>query len=376
MLFKKAVSTSAYLKAGLMGFAGSGKTRTATELAIGLVKLMRERQLKEGSRPVFFLDTETGSDFVEPRLRESGIELSTAKTRAFVDLMTAVKEAEKDGSVLIIDSITHFWREFCEAYQKKKNRTRLEFQDWAALKADWGKFTDAYINSACHIVLCGRAGFEYDFFENADGKKELQKTGVKMKAEGEMGYEPSLLILMERETNMETKRVYRVAHVLKERFGVIDGKALCDEKTGGPTFEMFLPHVRLLNLGGQQLGVDTERTSAEMFADDGSTRWQHERKQKEIALAEVREEIVKMYPGQAAADKKAKGDLLEMAFGTRAWEKVESMHLSQVKEGRNRIWHASRGHGYGYEPGVEDTTQPYDHEEDPPPPAEGEVAAQ
>ena len=349
-LFKKAVSTSAYLKAGLMGFAGTGKTRTAAELTIGLVQYMRKRELKEGSLPVNFIDTETGSDYVEPRLREEGIELMTAKTRAFKDLLTAVRESEGHASVLIIDSITHFWREFCETYQRRKNRSRLEFQDWAALKAEWGKFTDSYINSACHIILCGRAGYEYDFVENEDGKKDLHKTGIKMKAETEMGYEPSLLVLMEREMDMQSKRVFRVGHVLKERYGVIDGKALSDEKTGGPTFAQFLPHIERLNLGGAQLGVDLSRTSDEMFADDGSTRWQYEKQQKTIALDEIREEMIKMHPGQSAADKKAKGDSLEEAFGTRSWEKVESLKLDQIKTGRDRIWQMSRGHRYGENP--------------------------
>lgn len=350
-LFKKAVNSSAYLKAGLMGFAGGGKTRTATDLAIGLTLMMQKKGLPAGKKPIGFLDTETGSDFIIERVREAGLEISTSKSRAFVDLKTAVKEAEQECSVLIIDSVTHFWREFCESYQKKKNRSRLEFQDWATLKLEWGVFTDLYVNSACHIILCGRAGFEYDFFENEDGKKELQKTGIKMKAEGEMGYEPSLLLLMEREQNMTTKRTFRVAHVLKDRFGILDGKALCNDDTGGPTFEMLLPHIERLNLGGTHLGVDTSRTSADMFADNGSTRWQHDRQQKEIALDEVKEEIAKLHPGQAAADKKAKGDMLEEAFGTRSWAKVESLHLDQVKIGRDRIWEMSRGHRYGQEPG-------------------------
>ncbi len=353
-LFKKAVNSSAYLKAGLMGFAGAGKTRTAADLAIGLTLYMKQRGLPEANRPIFFLDTETGSDFITERVRDAGLELFTSKTRAFVDLKAAVREAEKEASVLIIDSATHFWREFCESYQKKKNRSRLEFQDWATLKLEWGVFTDLYVNSACHIVLCGRAGYEYDFFEGTDGKKELQKTGIKMKAEGEMGYEPSLLLLMEREQNLTTKQTFRVAHVLKDRFGILDGKALCDDTKGGPTFDMFLPHIERLNLGGAHLGVDTSRTSADMFADNGSTRWQHEKQQKEIALDEVKEEIAKAYPGQSATDKKAKGDMLEEAFGTRSWAKVESLKIDQVKVGRNRIWEMSRGHAYGQEPGPAD----------------------
>jgi hypothetical protein len=52
-LFKKAEITSSYLKAGIMGFAGSGKTYTAASVAIGLHKLTKS------DNPMFFLDTET-----------------------------------------------------------------------------------------------------------------------------------------------------------------------------------------------------------------------------------------------------------------------------------------------------------------------------
>ncbi len=354
-LFKRAVNTSCYLKAGLLGFAGSGKSRTASEMAIGMVKLMRERGLKEGNRPVKFFDTETGADYVTHLFAQAGVDLDTAKSRSFVDLVDATKEAEDQGSFLIIDSITHVWREFCAAYQKRRNRTKLEFQDWATLKAEWNVFTERYINASAHIALCGRAGYEYDMEANEEtGKKELQKVGVKMKAEGEMGYEPSLLMLMETEMNMRTKVQYRVAHVLKDRFDVLDGKDLCDENAHGPTFELFLPHINLLNLGGSHLGVDTTRNSAELFAHDGTTKWRHEQQQKAIALDEVKEEITKMLPGQGAADKAAKADALERAFGTRSWAKVESMSLEQLKIGRHRIWEMSRGHMYGQDPGPKD----------------------
>jgi hypothetical protein len=44
---------------------------------------------------VFFLDTETGSDWVKPQFEVAGIPLFTAKTRAFKDLRAAVKEARE-----------------------------------------------------------------------------------------------------------------------------------------------------------------------------------------------------------------------------------------------------------------------------------------
>ena len=55
-LLKKAQNQTAFLKAGIMGFQGSGKTYTAVDLAIGLTKLSK------GTKVAFY-DTETGSDF-------------------------------------------------------------------------------------------------------------------------------------------------------------------------------------------------------------------------------------------------------------------------------------------------------------------------
>lgn len=323
-LFKKAERSQAYLKAGLFGFAGSGKTRTATEIATGLVKYLRSLKLPEGNRPAFFIDTETGADYVERRFTKEGIELHTAKTRAFSDLIPAVDEAERNGAVLIIDSITHFWREFTETYARKKHRTRgLEFSDWAFLKTEWGKFTDRYVNSRAHIVMCGRAGYEFDFFKDESGKKQLEKTGVKMRAETETGYEPSLLVLMEQKMSMATKQVVREGIVIKERFGVIDGKTFYN-----PTFDDFLPHIELLNLGGQQLGIDTSRTSEDMIPES-----EERYREKTILLEEFKAEMVLRWPGQSEAAKAAKSEALHKIFNTRSWTKVETMQVDTIREG-------------------------------------------
>src|SRR5258708_35506721 len=263
-LFSKAENTSSFLKMGLLGFAGSGKTMTGTLTAIGLVHHMREHKVAYADRPMFFLDTETGADWAAPKIKEAGVELFTAKTRAFSDLVAAVHEAETSASLLLIDSVTHFWVELCDSYMKKKNRTRLQFEDWAFLKTEWRKFTDAYINSSLHVIMAGRAGYEYDYsVDEETGKKNLEKTGIKMKAEGELGYEQSLLVLMEREMDMATKTNRHFAKVIKDRSTLLDGKEFPD-----PTFASFLPHIACLNLGARQLGVDTSRTSAHTIPAD------------------------------------------------------------------------------------------------------------
>lgn len=328
-LFKQAEVTSAFLKMGIMGFAGAGKTYTASQTAIGLIHYMQSRGVEYANKPAFFLDTETGSDWVKPQFEAAGVALFTAKTRSFSDLMAAVSEAEANASILLVDSISHFWTEICDAYMKRKNRTRLQFEDWAFLKKEWRKFTDQFINSNLHIILCGRAGYEYDYFEDESGKKQLEKTGIKMKAEGEMGYEPSLLVLMEREMDMDTNIVHRVASIIKDRSTVIDGKKFIN-----PTFETFMPHIKYLNLGGRQLGVDTTRNSeAEIPTDERDNR----AIQRKIVLDEIESILVSHFPGQSAVEKKSKVDLIKKHFHA-SWTEMEKlMPLPDLRAGYDSL---------------------------------------
>lgn len=371
-LFKPAEVTSAYLKMGLLGFQGSGKTKTAAKVAIGLVKHMKALGVPYADRPALFLDTETGSDWVIPDFKAAGIELNAAKTRAFSDLLEAPGEAERTGSVLIIDSITHFWKELTESYMRKKNRTRLQFEDWGYLKTEWGKFTDRYVNSAAHIILAGRAGFEYDYSTDEEsGKKNLEKTGVKMKAEGEMGYEPSLLVLMERHQEIQgskVARVWRTASVLKDRSTLLDGQEFED-----PNFEDFLPHIKMLNLGGKQLGVDTSRTSDHLIKQD-KRDWQPV--QRKIVLDEIQNLMVLHIPGQAAADKQRKVTLIRQHFDAGWVEMEEVMPLARLREGYDALHLELEGAPSRYHSLIEASRQPIDDAlpDHSAPPAAPEVA--
>jgi septum formation inhibitor-activating ATPase MinD len=55
-ILKKATNEMSRLKAGIQGSAGSGKTRTAAELAIGLAQLHK--------KPVAVCDSESGTDYL------------------------------------------------------------------------------------------------------------------------------------------------------------------------------------------------------------------------------------------------------------------------------------------------------------------------
>lgn len=351
-LFRKAEITSAYLKMGLMGFTGSGKTHTAALTAIGLAQMARELNLAYANKPAFFLDTETGSDWVKPQFDKAGIEVFTAKTRSFSDLLAAVKEAEANSCLLLIDSITHFWREITETYMRAKKRTRLQFEDWNYLKTEWGKFSDAFVNSNLHVLMCGRAGFEYDYTtDDETGKKQLEKTGIKMKAESEMGYEPSLLVLMEREMDMEKMIVRHTARVLKDRSTLLDGRDFHN-----PTFVSFLPHIQCLNLGGRQMGVDTSRTSEHLITPDKKD-WNPV--QRRIAVDEIQSLLVLHIPGQAAADKKRKIELIRKHFNNASWTEIEEvMPLFDLRAGYDGLHQELEGKPSRYSPAVQSIYAP------------------
>lgn len=333
MLFKPAEPTNAYLKMALMGFAGSGKTYTAADIAIGLAKYMKDKKLPNADKPIFFLDTETGSDWIEPKVKAAGLQLFTAKTKSFADLGMAMQEAPANASVLIIDSITHFWVEFCDTYQKVKKRSRgLEFQDWAYLKKEWrAKFTEPFVNSPVHIIICGRAGYEYEHYTDDAGKKQIEKSGVKMKAEGELGFEPSILVMMDREQT-EGHKVLHIATVMKDRRS--DNKTLDGKRIESPKFKDFLPHIEFLNLGGKQLGVDSSRNSESIIAPDTYDR---KRVDREIVLEQITNLGIKHFTA-STEDKRRKLEVLEAAFGTSAWAAIEKrISLDDLRVGYDRM---------------------------------------
>lgn len=347
----KAASGGSYLKAGFLGFAGSGKTHTAMELAMGA----REHFKLPG--PIAMLDTESGSDYWKTRVRErTGKDLLAHKSRSLEDLLSVGEEAVSAGaSVLVVDSITHIWREVCEAYlralqenQRRNNwriRDDLEFQDWQRIKSTWSAWPDFYLNSPLHLIVCGRAGWEYEMEHNEEKKKrELVKSGIKMKVEGEFGFEPSLLVEMQRDFATDKKgaiadkrEVITRAVVLKDRFGLIDGHSCVD-----PTFKFFEPHVKLLD-PGQHNPVDTSVKTEFQLDDRGKDQWDREKENRKI----VAEEILNAFAiagmaGQSADDKKARAEAFQKHWGHGSWTFIsEKLPSSKQREGLTKFYRAN-----------------------------------
>lgn len=336
MLLQKSKPEMAYLKMGIYGEAGSGKTFTSNLIAIGLHKYIKS------DKPVAFLDTETGSDFVRPIYLNEKIEFIIAKTRAFKDVLTIVDEAEKSCSILIIDSITHIWNEMTDSYCKQHKISRITLPHWQPVKRTWADYTNRFINSKLHIIMAGRSADKWAHVEDEEGAKELQKVGTKMRAETQIGYEPSLLVEMDqfRQSAQVGGGWINRAWVIKDRWNLLNHKSFDFEGFDGhkykeDSFKAFLPHIEMLNLGGKHRAVDLERTSDELFKknNNGADRY----KKRQGLLEEIKNEIHLVYPGQNSDSKTNRIELMKEIFGTSSWTNIESMKTEDLENGLKTI---------------------------------------
>lgn len=350
-MMKKAGNKMSYAKVGVYGNAGSGKTWTSALIATGLHKFAG------CTKPVGMFDSEPAASFIAPMFEKAGIEfLVYDESRAFADLMRFMDEAQETCSIVIVDSITHVWRDLQESFLARLNDGRrqankrplaaLEFQHWAPIKRQWAEFTDCFLSSKLHVIVCGRSGGVYEYQEKNDGsgKKELITVGTKMATEKELGYEPSLLIEME--AMRQDGHIVNTAIVQKDRADVLNGMEIPE-----PTFEKLKKHFEFLKIGGAHFDSMKSRDSQELFNDAGEDNQGAEMRRRDVALDEIKEEINRHCGyGQDVATKGAKAKLLEDASGTRAWAKVEAMRMNEVIRVRNALWVLTRGHDYGAQP--------------------------
>lgn len=331
-MFKKLENNRPFLKMAFEGFAGDGKTFTASEVGIGVHKLI------SSTKPIALFDTERAFKALKWKFDEAGIEtVVNDEQRSLESLNQAIKWCEEgNADILIIDSITHVWEEFLRAYLNRpdKNgrelkRTRLEFQDWGVLKPTWKeKFSTPFVMAKVHIIFTGRAGYEYTDERNEDtGKREIFKSGIKMKAETETAFEPDILVLMQKVTDLisETKSVHREAMVVKDRTTQIDGKTFKN-----PNFENFYPAVKVLLDGtlrevhGNQI-PDTFEEFENKFGEIV--------REREIMIAEIEGCFKLMNLGTGAADQQKKAWIMNQVFGVNAIESVQKKGNPAIKTG-------------------------------------------
>jgi hypothetical protein len=317
-----------FFKAAFEGFAGSGKTYTMAQVAIGL-----HRRIKS-TKPIVYFDTEKAGRHLRRLFKEAGIEVLYKESRTLADLGQAMKFCREGGAdILMLDSLTHVYEHFLQSYQAEKKRSRLQFEDWGILKPKWKReFSEPFVRDRYHALFCGRAGYEYSDEKVEDPntgkmKREIFKSGIKMKVEGETAYEPDMLVLMERfeEVLEEDKRVWREATIIKDRSTLLDGKTFKN-----PTYADFAPAIDYL----LDEAVEKEATPETPNDYEGDEARREYLKRRDIALETIEAVMVKAgLAGTSAAAKVAKVQALEAAFKTAAWTAIKGMTPTKLEEG-------------------------------------------
>lgn len=353
-------ATPKFLKAGFLGFEGSGKTFSGALLLIGMHKFAK------WDCPIVMYDTEGGSDNIAELFEAAGIEFMVIKSKALVDLNAAIKEANKEKYPLLIDSLTHPYLELTRTYLRKKgNRGFIAMPDWQQIKDTWRlNFSEPFSEFQSDILWCSRAKNIFEEVldqiatENSGGKEIFKsvQVGVGARTETESAFEPSLLVEFQRVFKQDEKKrgpgksakYNRRATVIKDRFVVLDGldvdfgpvavnktkvdfgKIVAENKV----FQFFRPHIERLNLPARKKGATaigfSQNDSESLFDTAGDNERRKFLKQRDIVLEEIENALVKSFPSTSGADKKAKLAILEWIFGTNSWTAITNKQYKDL----------------------------------------------
>jgi hypothetical protein len=318
-----------FIKASFGGFAGSGKSRTASEFIIGAYKDLG------CSKPILFIDNEKGSRFLIPLFNEAGIETLVKDTIELPDVIKAFEYLQKgEISFLFIDSLTKIWYKYTRDYKIINKRTFMTLQDWGKLLPAWQEeFSDRFVSLDGNCVFTGRGGYTYDMEENEEThKKEFTKSGVKMKMAGETPFEPDINVWMDINQKIEDDKpvVWREAMILKDRSALIDGKTFKN-----PTYKNFQPVVNyLMNTPKGSVAGASDTTN---LAPKENFQALENRTQMEIELDKIKSLFDKYGFGTSKEDKMNKVKITEIVFHTVSGAEVEKMKVEDIRKGRQHL---------------------------------------
>lgn len=203
MAFKQAERTNLYLRCALFGPSGSGKTMTALRMAKGIAD-------KIGSRfAVIDTESRSASKYAD-RISFDVDDLSEKDIDSYIK---AMDECVKAGyKVLVIDSLSHAWRELTEEVDRisQSYSNKNTFSAWGKVSPKQKRLIDAILNFPGHIIATMRSKTEWVIGENKTGKLIPEKMGLAPEQGKGIEYEFDLLV----ELNQN-----HVATVTKDRTG-------------------------------------------------------------------------------------------------------------------------------------------------------------
>jgi hypothetical protein len=324
----KIVAENSFVKASFGGFAGAGKSRTATDFIVGVYKQMKCK------KPILIIDNEKGSRFLIPLFKNAGIEAYVKETVELADVLSAFEMLNTNQiDFLFVDSLTKVWYKYVRDYKEKNRRVFMTLQDWGKILPSWQEqFADKFVALTGNCVFTGRGGYTYDMEENSETKKkEFVKSGVKMKMAGETPFEPDLNIWMEIAQEIDENgkpKIWREALVMKDRSALIDGQTFINPKYAD--FKPVVDYLLSTEKGDVAKSTDTTNLAPKEV-------WDERRARKEVVLEKIKAEFDRRQFSTGKEDKQIKVYIAEKCFGTSAWAEVELKKVEDIEAGYSKL---------------------------------------
>ncbi len=352
MPFTLATKEVGFVKGSMFGPKGTGKTTLMAMLLMYLSKTFHN------SAPVAWLASEKGVDFVVDIFKAEGVPLLLNRTRSFLDLRSASRDALEQGCCAIgVDSITHYWQELFNEGMNGKNATGPRLQRIGRIKEEWAPFAQDFQDSPIHFLVTGRMGFVWDEVEMPDDKgvmqKELSKGGTKIKAESDFSHEPDLEIetaqmddpdfvrfekVRGRARKTFKSQMLHVATVKKCRVWALNGQAFTwkDLPAYKPGYyatvaKVFAPYFQAINIGGSHNVTANTVGSSVLFAQHSEqSNYEHIIK-RNIALETWEATMAAISGGQTKDAIRQRGIIGTAITGTRSKTEFERQSLTVIE---------------------------------------------
>lgn len=204
--FKKAVREDVWLKLGLTGTSGSGKTFSALRVATGIAK-------KSGSGIAFISTEKTRTLYYADKFSYDVLELEDYSPEAYI---SAIEEAVAAGyKIIIIDSLSHGWQKLNDIHSKMSGNS---FQNWGKLKPRWSKLMQTILGCPAHVLVLSRAKTEWSLDEK-NGKTVPTKVGLGTEGDKQQDYEYTVSFMIQQGTHIAS-----VDDGGKDNTGLYDGR--------------------------------------------------------------------------------------------------------------------------------------------------------
>ena len=261
MAFTKAERTKLYLRAAVFGPSGSGKTMTALRMAKGIASKINV--------PVAVIDTEARS--ASKYADRYDFEVDNLEKKTIDHYIASMNEAAKAGyKVLVIDSLSHAWRELTEEVDRitQASISKNSVMSWGKVGPKQKRLVEAILNYPGHIITTMRSKTEWVIGEGKNGKTAPEKLGLAPEQGKGIEYEFDLLV----EINQQ-----HIATVTKDRtgkfqdetidkpgedFGIALFEWLMDSKAEPPVMPVEEPSVKTQKDTATPIKPKTEKSAS------------------------------------------------------------------------------------------------------------------